>query len=67
MYFRVYILVCFKSIRVAIFYACLPKPNATLLLYPGLRLAMLNLELISFGFHLKPTPTCLGKKAMLLL
>ena len=29
-------LVGFKSIRVAIFYADLPKPNATLLLYPGL-------------------------------
>ena len=27
----------------------------------------LNLELISFGFHLQPTLTCLGKKAMLLL
>ena len=26
-----------------------------------------NVELISFGFHLKPTPTCLGKKAILLL
>ena len=30
-------------------------------------LMCLNLELISFGFHLQPTPTCLGKKAMLLL
>jgi len=32
----------FKSIRVAIFYAGLPKPNATLLLYPGLGPAMLR-------------------------
>ena len=30
----------FKSTRVAIFYAGLPKPNATLLLYPGLGPAM---------------------------
>ena len=29
------LLVGFKSIRVAIFYAGLPKPNATLLLYVG--------------------------------
>ena len=35
-------LVGFKSIRVAIFYAGLPKPNATLLLYPGLGPAMLR-------------------------
>ena len=32
----------FKSIRVAIFYAGLPKPNATLLFYPGLGPAMLR-------------------------
>ena len=32
----------FKSIRVAIFYAGLPKSNATLLLYPGLGPAMLR-------------------------
>jgi len=32
----------FKSIRVAIFYAGLPKPNATLLLYLGLGPAMLR-------------------------
>ena len=32
----------FKSIRVAIFYAGLPKPNATLLLYPGLGPAVLR-------------------------
>ena len=32
----------FKSIRVAIFDAGLPKPNATLLLYPGLGPAMLR-------------------------
>ena len=37
-----YIFVGFKSIRVAIFYAGLPKPNATLLLYPGLGPAMLR-------------------------
>ena len=35
-------LVGFKSIRVDIFYANLPKPNATLLLYPGLGPAMLR-------------------------
>ena len=34
--FKVQALVGFKSIRVAIFYAGLPKPNATLLLYPEL-------------------------------
>ena len=32
----------FKSIRVTIFYVGLPKPNATLLLYPGLGPAMLR-------------------------
>jgi len=32
----------FKSIRVAIFYAGLPKPNTTLLLYLGLGPAMLR-------------------------
>ena len=26
-----------------------------------------SLILVSFGFHLQPTPTCLGQKAMLLL
>ena len=36
------VLVGFISIRVAIFYAGLPKPNATLLLYPGLGPAMLR-------------------------
>ena len=35
-------IVGFKSIRVAIFYAGLPKPNANLLLYPGLGPAMLR-------------------------
>ena len=32
----------FKSIRMAIFYVGLSKPNATLLLYPGLGPAMLR-------------------------
>jgi len=36
------VLVGFISIRVAIFYAGLPKPNATLLLHPGLGPAMLR-------------------------
>ena len=35
-------LVGFKSIRVAIFYAGLPKPNATLLFYPGMGPSMLR-------------------------
>ena len=47
----------FKSIRVAIFYVDLPKPNVTLLLYPGLGPAMLrrlrreSLSVSKFDMH----------------